>query len=216
MLRVIAALQGDLRKVMATELQTAIHAVSQGVQQATDGLKGELRDQVTNAGLGGKLAQTWRGQIYPRGGQSLNAAGFVWSKAPDIISAFADGVTIRSKHGRFLAIPTQYVIRQKNRRISPADFEEAGIPLRYIPPQGARKVGLLVADNFRVTSKGRARVASSTALRTGRGLASIIMFILVPQVSLRKRLNVDGAAQKWIDRLPELVVAAWPEENETS
>ncbi len=216
MLRVIAALQGDLRKVMATELQTAIHAVSQGVQQATDGLKGELRDQVTNAGLGGKLAQTWRGQIYPRGGQSLNAAGFVWSKAPDIISAFAEGVTIRSKHGRFLAIPTQYVIRQKNRRISPADFEEAGIPLRYIPPQGARKVGLLVADNFRVTSKGRARVASSTALRTGRGLASIIMFILVPQVSLRKRLNVDGAAQKWIDRLPELVVAAWPEENETS
>ncbi len=216
MLRVVAALQGNLRKVMAAELQTAVHAVSQGVQQATDGLKGELRDQVTNAGLGGKLAQTWRGQIYPRGGQSLNAAGFVWSKAPDIISAFADGVTIRSKHGRFLAIPTQYVIRQKNHRISPADFEEAGIPLRYIPPQGARKVGLLVADNFRVTSKGRARVASSTALRTGRDLASIIMFILVPQVSLRKRLNVDGAAQKWIDRLPELVVAAWPEENETS
>ncbi len=216
MLRIVAALQGDLRKVMATELQTAVQAVSQGVQQATDGLKGELRNQVTNAGLGGKLAQTWRGQIYPRGGQSINAAGYIYSKAPDIISSFAEGVTIRSKHGRFLAIPTQYVIRQKNRRISPADFEEAGIPLRYIPPQGARRVGLLVADNFHVTSKGRARVASATALRTGRGLASIIMFVLVPQVSLKKRLDVDGAAQKWIDKLPELVVAAWPEDKENS
>lgn len=214
MLRVVAALQGNLKTMMAAELKTARQAVTQGVSQATDGLKAELRGQVTNAGLGNKLANTWRGQVYPRGTQSTSAAGYVWSKAPDIICSFAEGVTIHSKHGRFLAIPTQYVIRQKNRRISPADFEEAGIPLRYIPPQGARKVGLLVVDNFRVTRKGRARVASPTALRTGRGLASIIMFVLVPQVSLAKRLDIDGAAQKWIERLPQLVVDGWPEDKE--
>lgn len=214
MLRVIAALQGDLRTMMAAELKNAQQAVTQGVKQATDGLKSELRGQVANAGLGSKLAKTWRGQVYPRNAQSTNAAGYVYSKAPDIIRAFADGVTIRSKHGRFLAIPTQYVMRQKNRRISPADFEAEGIPLRYIPPHGARRVGLLVADNLRVTSKGRARVASATALRTGRGLSSIIMFILVPQVSLHKRLDIDGAAQKWIDRLPQMVVDGWPDDKD--
>jgi hypothetical protein len=216
MLRLLAALQGNLKEEMAAEVKTAQQAVSQGIQQATDGLKGELRGQIVTAGLGQRLAGSWQGKVYPRGGHSLNAAGYVYNKAPDIVRAFNDGVTIRSTHGRFLAIPTQYVIRQKNRRISPRDFEEAGIPLRFIPPQGARKVGLLVADNFRVTSKGRARVASPTALRTGRGLASIIMFVLVPQVSIRKRLDIDSVAQKWIDKLPQLVVEAWPDKEASS
>ncbi|MER2520950.1 MAG: DUF6441 family protein [Bdellovibrionales bacterium] len=208
-MRLVAALQGDLRRIMAAEVKAAEQAVMSGVKQATGGLKLELRSQVTNAGLGDRLSKTWRGEIYPKGQQSVNAAGYVWSKAPQIISAFAEGVTIRSKHGRFLAIPTQYVIRRQNKRLTPADFAEAGIPLRYVPPQGARHVGLLVVDNFRVTSKGKARVASPTALKTGRGLATIVMFILIPQASLKKRFDIDSAAGKWNDALPRLVIQNW-------
>lgn len=213
-MRLVAALQGDLRRIMAAEVKAAEQAVTSGVRQATDGLKLELRSQVTNAGLGDRLSKTWRGEVYPKGQQSVNAAGYVWSKAPQIISAFAEGVTIRSKHGRFLAIPTQYVIRRQNKRLTPADFVEAGIPLRYVPPPknakgGARHVGLLVVDNFRVTSKGKARVASPTALKTGRGLATIVMFILIPQASLKKRFDIDSAAGKWSDVLPRLVVQEW-------
>lgn len=209
-MRFVAALQGDLRRIMAAEVKAAEQAVTSGVRQATDGLKLELRSQVTNAGLGDRLSKTWRGEVYPKGQQSVNAAGYVWSKAPQIISAFAEGVTIRSKHGHFLAIPTQYVIRRQNKRLTPADFAEAGIPLRYVPPQGARHVGLLVVDNFRVTSKGKARVASPTVLKTGRGLATIVMFILIPQSSLKKRFDIDSAAGKWVDRVPSLVVSNWP------
>ncbi len=208
-MRLIAALTGDLNKVMAQEVEEAEKAVSQGIQQATDGLKGELRGQVTGAGLGNRLSKSWQSQIYPKGGKSLNAAGFVYNKAPEIISAFAEGVTIRSKNGRFLAIPTQYVIRRDNRKLTPADFDEAGIPLRYVPPQGSRQVGLLVVDNFRVTKKGKAKVASNRALKTGRGLATVVMFILVPETHLKKRLDIDSVAKKWIDKLPELVVASW-------
>lgn len=214
-MRLVAALQGDLRRIMAAEVKAAEQAVTSGVRQATDGLKLELRSQVTNAGLGDRLSKTWRGEVYPKGQQSVNAAGYVWSKAPQIISAFAEGVTIRSKHGRFLAIPTQYVIRRQNKRLTPADFAEAGIPLRYVPPQGARHVGLLVVDNFRVTSKGKARVASPTALKTGRGLTTIVMFILIPQASLKKRFDIDSAAGKWVDRVPGLVVANWQDIKES-
>lgn len=214
-MRLVAALQGDLRRIMATEVKAAEQAVMSGVRQATDGLKLELRSQVTNAGLGDRLSKTWRGEVYPKGQQSVNAAGYVWSKAPQIISAFAEGVTIRSKHGRFLAIPTQYVTRRQNKRLTPADFAEAGIPLRYVPPQGARHVGLLVVDNFRVTSKGKARVASPKALKTGRGLATIVMFILIPQASLKKRFDIDSAAGKWVDRVPGLVVANWQDVKES-
>lgn len=212
-MRLTAAIMGDLNKVMADELSAAEKAVSQGVHQATDGLKGELRGQVTKAGLGTRLSQSWQSQLYPKSGQSINAAGFVYNKVPEIISAFADGVTIRSKQGRFLAIPTEYVTRRDNKKLTPADFDEAGIPLRYIPPQGGRKVGLLVVDNFRITKKGRARTASNRALKTGRGLATVVMFILVAETHLKKRLDVDSVAQKWLNQLPEMVVAAWDTET---
>jgi len=38
------------------------------------------------------------------------------------------------------------------------------------------------------------------------------LFILVPQVSVRKRLDVDGATQKWIAALPQLVLRNWRED----
>lgn len=210
-----AAIFGDFKAVMAKEVKDAETAVSRGVKQATDGLKEELRQQVTGAGLGNRLAKSWRGEIYPKGGMSVNAAGFVYSKAPEIIGAFAMGVTIKNKRGRFLAIPTTYVIRREGRRVTPADFEEAGIPLRYVPPQEKRKIGLLVVDNFRITKKGKARAASARGIKTGR-VATVVMFLLIPQVTLKKRFDIDSVAKKWIDQLPELVVAAWPDKKEAT
>ena len=37
------------------------------------------------------------------------------------------------------------------------------------------------------------------------------MFLLVPQVTLRKRLDVAGAAERWLALLPQLVVRNWRE-----
>ncbi len=212
-MRLSAALAGDLKKMMEAELKLAEIAVGGGLREATDGLKNDLRGLVTGAGLGQRLSKTWRGELYPRGGRSINAAGFVFTRAPDIIGAFAHGAVIRSKHGRFLAVPTPYVTRRENRKLTPADFEEAGIPLRYVPPEGKRRVGLLVVDDFRITSKGRARVASNRAKKTGRGLATVVMFVLIPQATLKKRFDIDITAKKWIDQVPQLVLKNWPEEN---
>lgn len=211
-MRLKAALQGDLKKIMAAELVAAEKAVSGGIKSATDGLKQELRGQIIKAGLGDRLAKSWRGNIYPGNGLSINAAGFVYSNAPEIIGAFAFGAVIRSKGGQFLAIPTKYVPRRKNKRMTPADFATGGQKLVYIPPKGARKVGLLVLGNQRITSKGRARNASDRAIAKGK-TATVIMFILIPQVTLRRRFDIDPVAQKWITRLPELVNASWPNEQ---
>ena len=35
------------------------------------------------------------------------------------------------------------------------------------------------------------------------------IFILVPHVTLKKRLDVEGAAAKWARQLPELIETAW-------
>ena len=96
-MRLQAAIQGDLQALLKTELRGAERAVTAGVRAATTGLKTELRAQVTSAGMGQRLANTWRSRIYPEGQQSLGGAGLVWSKTPHLIRLYDEGATIRSR-----------------------------------------------------------------------------------------------------------------------
>jgi hypothetical protein len=70
-MRLTAAIQGSLSAYMAAEVRAGEKAVTAGVKQATDGLKLAMRRQVTSAGLGQRLANTWRGKVYPQGQVSL-------------------------------------------------------------------------------------------------------------------------------------------------
>jgi len=222
-------IQGDLRQIMVAETADAARAVTSGIGAATDGLKGELRQQVVGAGLGQKLANTWRGDKYPgrAGVTSLRAAGFVYSNAPDIADAFNRGVPIRSPNGFFLAIPTAaaggYGVsrvapaineRRGKERLTPGGWERrTGIRLRFVYRRG--RPSLLVADNVRLNGSGVA--VKMRALKTERpgkirkGATTTVIFILVPQVNLGKRFDIDGAASRWAGRLPDLIVRSWPE-----
>ena len=83
--------------------------------------------------------------------------------------------------------------------------------LRFVFRPG--RPGLLVVDGLRAGSgrHGGFRRASQRALRTGQGVVTVVMFVLVPQVRLRKRLDIDGAARRWQGLLPQLVLDAWPQ-----
>lgn len=98
-MRLRAAIQGDLNALLTAELRNAERAVTAGVGAATDGLKAELRGQITGAGLGTRLANTWRGEAYPKSGQSIGAAGYVWSKAPGLVRLYAEGAIIPLEAG---------------------------------------------------------------------------------------------------------------------
>jgi hypothetical protein len=54
--------------------------VATGTREAGRGLKTELRRQVASAGLGQRLANSWRDEHYPN--QKLDAASLVYTKAP--------------------------------------------------------------------------------------------------------------------------------------
>ena len=54
-----------------------------GTREAGRGLKAELRRQVASAGLGQRLANSWRDKHYPN--QKLDAASLVYTKAPQIV-----------------------------------------------------------------------------------------------------------------------------------
>nr|CAX84094.1 conserved uncharacterized protein [uncultured bacterium] len=167
-------IEGDLRRVMAVHLTAVGEAVTAAVTETAEGVKAGMRNQVMAAGLGQKLANSWRSKVYPNHG--INAAAVVYSKAPVIMGAFATGVTIRGKNGLWLAIPTRAAPKTVlGRRTTPANLERAwGIRLHFIYRRG--RASLLVAT-----------------VRSGGRTISTPMFILVPQVTLKKRLDVDGA-----------------------
>ncbi len=213
-MRLSAAIEGDLKRFLAEEMKAAEEAVTAGVREGTDGLKQELRWQIAGAGLGQRLANTWRSEVYPKGARSIRAAGLVFSKAPNIVRVYEEGAVIRSRHGFFLAIPTPAAGRfgDGRRKMTPGLWERMhGARLRFVYRR--RGPSLLVADNRRARTgrRGGFAKASERALRTGRGLVTVPMFLLVPQVTLRKRLDVAGAAERWLALLPQLVVRNWRE-----
>lgn len=210
-MRLEAAIRGDLRRLLADELRAAERAVKAGVAEATTGLKLSLRDQVQRAALGRRLANTWRGDVYPRGSDSLSAAGHVYTKAAKIMAGFEAGAAIRGKDGLWLAVPTPATPKRvMGKRVTPALLEQAwGIRLRFI--YRATGPSLLVADDLRAGQgkRGGFRVASERARRTGIGIASVVMFWLVRQVKMPKVIHFEPEARRWQARLPELVVRHW-------
>jgi hypothetical protein len=210
-MRIAVALAGELDKAMAEEAKAAERAVTAAIREATDGLKSELRGQITGAGLGQRLARTWRSELYPKGQPSIGAAGLVWSKAPGIIRVYEDGAVIRSTKGLFLAIPTEAAgwYGDGREKITPGGWERrTGLRLRFVYRRGVPS--LVVADlRARTGKRGGFAAPSATALRTGRGLATVPIFILVPQVRFRKRIDVAGAGRRWQAKLPGIIARHW-------
>lgn len=195
----------DLAALMQAEIRAGEKAVTNAMREAGAGLKSAWRVQITGAGLGARLGNSIRLATYPKAGASLNAAALVWSNAPVIVGAHDAGSLIRSKDGFWLAIPLPTAGKSlRGGRITPGEWERRrGLRLRFVYRR--RGPSLLVAEG-RLNSKARA-VASRS--KNGRGLAIVPIFLLVPQVKLRKRLDLARDAGMAIDGVPGLIVANW-------
>jgi hypothetical protein len=189
-------------------------AVSEAMDEVQAGLKDELRGQVAAAGMGQRLANTWRGKRYPEGRPSMNSAAYVWTRAPDIVEAFERGVPILARNKRYLAIPTKDAgvahTTVRNKRLTPAIWEaETGVKLKFVPRSGH---ALLVTDANYVRQPSRWRRRKSfkpirAPLSGGRRY--LVIFVLVPMVNPRKRFDVEGAGERWADRVSGLIAAHW-------
>ena len=197
----------DIVALMQAEIAAGEKAVSAAMREAGTSLKFAWRSQITGAGLGTRLGNSIRLAIYPKGEDSLNAAALVWSNALVIISAHNTGPLIRSKNGFWLAIPTPAAGKStRGGRITPGERERrTGLRLRFV----YRRHGpsLLVAET-RVNTKGRV-VASKS--KTTRGVATVPIFLLVPQVKVRKRLDLARDAERAVDAVSGMIVGKWVE-----
>ena len=81
-MKLAASITRSLQANMRAELRDIERAVAAGTRDAGRGLRTELRRQVASAGLGQRLANSWRDRHYLN--QKLDAASLVYTKAsPD-------------------------------------------------------------------------------------------------------------------------------------
>jgi hypothetical protein len=204
----------DLGAILRRAYDDGEVAVTAAMTDVQTGLKDELREQIVEAGMGARLAKTWRGKRFPESQPSINSAAYVWSRAPNIVDAFERGVPIIARNRRFLAVPTRDAgvshTTVKNKRLTPAIWEtETGVKLRFVP-RGSH--ALLVTDASYVRQPARWRRRKSfkpigTPLSGGKRF--LVIFVLVPIVRPGKRFDVEGAGNRWADRVSALIAQHW-------
>ena len=151
-MRLKASLQGNLKQYMEAEFRAAEKAVTLGIREATQGLKMSMHRQVISKGLGPRMANTWRGEVYPKGQNSIRAAGLVFSNARKIMVGFEEGAVIRSHKGWWLAIPTPNAPKRgvNGKKINPSNFPEQRYgKLRFVYRRNGSS--LLVADKMKAS-----------------------------------------------------------------
>lgn len=211
-MKIGATIDGDLAAIATEILREAEAAVTRGVFAAGRGLRDDWRGQVRAAGLGSRLASTVRQADFPRSGASLRAASLVWTKAPEILHAFDGGVLIRGKDGLWLAIPLPAagVTGLGRQRITPWRWEQrTGMRLRFVFRRNGPS--LLVADDARLNSRGLAAAKGGRRRRDGilTGAQTVPVFLLLRQVKMPKKLDLDGLAREATARLPGAILGAW-------
>lgn len=199
-----------LKEIFVEEIDRLERGVTGAMDETAAAVKQSMRQDIRKAGLGQRLANTIRSRRYPQHTHSMNAAALVWTNAPKIIEAFEEGATIHATEGgMYLAIPLPAAGKGlKGRKITPEEWERRnGIALRFVYRDG--KPPLLVADG-RVSLKGKGRIKSHglakvSRSRTGRGRATVPVFVLKPQVRLAKRLNLKGAVDREASKIGDRI-----------
>ncbi|MEE4012102.1 DUF6441 family protein [Roseibium sp. FZY0029] len=195
------ALVGDLQKHLDAEQKEVSIALQLGTEDVAVLGKKRYRQQTTAAGLGRKVAKAWRHNVYPRHGvETLEPAALIFTKAPEIIQAFDKGQTIRPRNNSFLAIPTDYAPKSRERlsrgrRMSLREFTETfgKDALSFRPRSGSHGsiVYAFAEEGFR---RSRGKRGGSRRIKAGGRQKSerVLMFVLVKQVRLSKRLDVSS------------------------
>lgn len=222
----------EAERQMKATLQQTKSAIVAGTREGTEALKKSLRADAKAAGLG-RLANTWQSKFYRNDG--FDAAGLVYSKAPKPMRAFAEGAVIKANGAKYLAIPTNFN-RARGRRRARAEKGRGQWANVLISPEEMvrnkrftftrpRKDGPGLIWFIQVTKaqaktrrgiKTTAYAGGQFLLGSGRRArtepileaGAVPMFVLVPQVTIKKRINPDIRARRAAEAMPARVLAA--------
>ncbi len=232
-MRIQIGVTAYLQGLLDSEPAAARRAVADAVREAGQAVRTEVKAHTKAAGLG-RLGNAWRAKFFRNRG--LDAASVVFplgKSARAALAAYETGAIVRPRGGgRYLAIPTGFN-RKGGRRagpplVTPEQMTRAGRAMTFALDAGGRvklwcirvlraqrRVGsarrirdIATAGGFHVVGSGRVRRTKEILER-----GFVPLFVLVPQVTIRKRLDVRGLARRWEKRLAELVAEHWEREK---
>lgn len=188
-----AAVRGNLAEALKADEKAAAGAVTSVMRKRAAQLKGLVRQQISGAGLGQRLGNSARDQVFPIHGESINAKGRVVSKAiykrpgglVDLFTVFDEGAVIHALGGKFMAIPVGVGKKEKLSNFDRKDIEI--LPFRN-------------GQGYVVLRRG--------ARAFGRGGGGVL-FLLIKQATIKKRLDLQAALDAASEGIDEAVAAEW-------
>lgn len=220
-MRLTATIQGDLRDWAKGEVRKGRLAVTQGVRSTGLTIKERWRGQIAAAGFSGnigRLQKSVRQDVFPKRGASLNAATTIYPQGigvQNMMAAVETGKVVRSANGYWLAIPLPAAGRVRGgKKPTVGEWEKKkGRRLEFVY---LKRNHALLVDTGRYSrprdQKRRGKWSVQThapGYRNGDVTKHQTIFVLVPQVRLRKRLSVYAMAAQVGATLPARVAALW-------
>lgn len=177
-------------KIGAEIIRTAESAFA----AAAEDLRSRLAAQTEGAGLGHGLARSWKKKLTQ---SNSHTSATVFTTSSKIISAYAYGTTIRGRNGNWLAIPVEGAVPLRDGfgrvPMSPVEVEARfNQDLQFVRFPGGRTAGL-VMSLVRAQSGRGWRAATPGRAAQGRKAERVLMFVLVHQVQIAKRLDIPRA-----------------------
>lgn len=200
------------------------------IREAGALLKKEGRESIKAGGLGVKMANAWRVNVYPSKGFSLAAAAYGFHRS-DYAAIFETGGAISGKRG-LLWIPFPTVPRIGRRVATAKQIGTAGVDLfsiqskrsgrpvlaakirktganRNASIRGAVSLAALRAgtniEKIRETAKRRGKAKGGVKVADAKAaMVTVPLFFGISRVTMRKRMDTAGVARSITNRLPAI------------
>lgn len=204
-------LLNDITKELEDSLRSIrdpiAEAATGAVRDAGDELKTAGRANIAAAGFSSKWQNTWRVEFFPKKGVSIDAAAWGFHRIPYSI-VFEEGATIAGKSG-LLWIPLSGANLPNIGRgkATPRKLAQSGVKLvsmhakAGLPLLGAEVRVSKAQASLENLSVSLAKLRKGTAGKTGT-VRVIPLFFGVKSVSIRKKFDIAGVAERARESLP--------------
>ena len=191
----------ELQQAADSLIRDLLGDLRDAVSDETRGLEQDL-EKITRLSVKGKLWRAWKSDMFPKSGGIAKAPrGRViingGKRSVGAMAFFTREGRITSGGGGYLAIPTDAAgPKGRVRNLTPGEWEKRnGARLRFVYRRG--RPSLLVLDEGVLSGRKQiGRLNSARRRASGRGNATIVIFVLIPFVDFQPRF----AIQPLIDR----------------
>lgn len=210
----LAAASGTLPEYMEQQHGRVARAATATMTNVKDKIVNGGRASIAAAGFSARMQNSLRGRVFPRSGYSIDAAAWVWHRAPWAV-LFEDGGKIVGSPYLWLPLPSARP-RLGSKKMSPSLLASKGVELVSITGRSNKP---LLGATVRLRRTQLTNPKPSLAqLRRGKDgvkgrLYTIPLFHGIKSVSVGKKIDIRGVAAKVSREIPSLFASHFSKEE---